>query len=254
MTNFPEQLKRPECKFVLLPKNKKDPPLHSFNKIQYDWKSAKEHKGNIGILAGYPIEDGFLAFLDYDSWGFLNEIYFELPQTFCVRTALKKLVHQYFIVDEQIDNLILEYKGEHAGELRAKNYYVLCPPSKIDGETYDELAYGENLQIAKISKEDLLSVLKPYIKREIARQGNFVRTENNFTAQLSKKVSIVKLAKKYGFNVNSRNRSVCLFHGGDNPSSLCFNDNEGLFKCFACDVKGNLIDFIKLCMERGLKK
>ena len=37
------------------------------------------------------------------------------------------------------------------------------------------------------------------------------------------------LAKKYGFEPDSKGRCRCIFHNGDNPSSLCFNDKIGIF-------------------------
>jgi len=73
------------------------------------------------------------------------------------------------------------------------------------------------------------------------------------TAEIVKKVSIINLAKSYGLNV-VRSRSECPFHNGDNPTSLEFSRQKGTFRCYSCGIHGNIVDFVKECKRRGMKK
>jgi len=73
------------------------------------------------------------------------------------------------------------------------------------------------------------------------------------TSQIVSKVSILDVASSYGFDV-SHSRAYCLFHKGTNPTSLSFNRAKGTFKCFSCGINGNIIDFVKECKKRGMKK
>ena len=95
---LPEQLKNKEFRFVLLPKNAKSPPIHSFNEKQFTWQEAELHDGNIAVLGGY----GGLGVLDIDDIDFLEAIIDKIPNTFTVKTATKKLPHFYFIIEEDI--------------------------------------------------------------------------------------------------------------------------------------------------------
>ncbi len=54
-------------------------------------------------------------------------------------------------------------------------------------------------------------------------------------------VPISSVLQVAGFDVDGRTRRIrCPLHGGDNPSSFSFTTQH--FKCFACDVGGDIFD------------
>ena len=79
-----------------------------------------------------------------------------------------------------------------------------------------------------------------------------IKLGSGITSKIVAKVSIIELAKRYGFKVRG-NKATCLFHNDTKPS-LNFNDEEGLFYCFGCCIGGNIADFVAKCNEHNLKK
>lgn len=75
---------------------------------------------------------------------------------------------------------------------------------------------------------------------------------SGITAKIVKRVSIIDLARKYGFKVKG-NKAVCRFHADKDPS-LSFDDSRGYFFCFGCRKQGNIVDFLALCKQYNLKK
>jgi len=75
---------------------------------------------------------------------------------------------------------------------------------------------------------------------------------SGITSEIVKKVSIIELAKRYGFEVKG-NKAVCKFHADSKPS-LSFDDSKGLWYCFGCCQGGNIFDFLALCKKNKLKK
>ncbi len=58
------------------------------------------------------------------------------------------------------------------------------------------------------------------------------------------KIKITEVAEKYGLKVK-RSKAVCPFHKDKDPS-LSFSNQKGVFNCFGCGVKGDIITFIRL--------
>jgi len=96
-------------------------------------------------------------------------------------------------------------------------------------------------------ERDLLAKAKAEpIKRKV------VAANSGITSQIVAKVSIIEVAKKYGFKVKN-NKAVCLFHGDTKPS-LSFQDEKGLFYCFGCCKGGNIVEFVALCKTYKIEK
>lgn len=68
--------------------------------------------------------------------------------------------------------------------------------------------------------------------------------------QINNAISIVEYASKYlelkqGTGKRSNEYwTICPFHQGDINPSLSFNSDKNVYKCFACNAKGGLINFI----------
>lgn len=61
--------------------------------------------------------------------------------------------------------------------------------------------------------------------------------------EVAKNIKITDIATSYGLRLKG-NKSVCPFHGDTDPS-LTFSNSKGVFNCFGCGEKGNIITFIK---------
>jgi len=58
--------------------------------------------------------------------------------------------------------------------------------------------------------------------------------------QLKQTVPMEALLEALGFEVGKNNRTRCILHGGDNPTSFSYTDDR--FHCFACGATGDKID------------
>lgn len=56
--------------------------------------------------------------------------------------------------------------------------------------------------------------------------------------------SIIKLAKFWGFNINSNNMLRCPFHDDKTPSMKLYKKNNS-FYCFGCQLGGDIFDFVQ---------
>lgn len=63
-----------------------------------------------------------------------------------------------------------------------------------------------------------------------------------FATELKKQIPITSIAKKFGIKVNKRGMAICPFHKDTTPS-LSLSDSLGIFNCFGCGAKGDLIKF-----------
>ena len=67
--------------------------------------------------------------------------------------------------------------------------------------------------------------------------------------KIKDKIPITSLARRYGLKVNVKGMCVCPFHADKDPS-LGLNDELGVFHCFGCNVKGDIITLNKMLKER----
>lgn len=68
--------------------------------------------------------------------------------------------------------------------------------------------------------------------------------------ELKDKIKITDIAKNYGLKVKG-NMAICPFHKDTNPS-LSLSNEKGVFNCFGCHAKGDIVTFVK--MLEDLKK
>lgn len=81
-----------------------------------------------------------------------------------------------------------------------------------------------------------------------AKEYNPTIQGTGITAQITKRISIIDLAREFGLEVNSKGFAVCPFHPDNNPS-LKFYEEQGRFCCFGCNEKGNIIYFYALMKQ-----
>jgi hypothetical protein len=92
----------------------------------------------------------------------------------------------------------------------------------------------------KYSEEDFNENFVEPISESIKNRP--VKNPNSITSQIVSKISIIDVADKYGLMPLGKKKRCCPFHPDGTPSLHL--DEEMGFKCFGCEAKGNLIEFI----------
>ena len=156
------RLQNEKFRFILVSYKQKIPIEKGWQEeTNYKWDDdkIKKHTGNIGITTG----DGLIIF-DCDV-NKAEEIARILPQTLVVGTSYNESYrkkHFYFYCDLQ-EKIILENEEYgHLGEIQAKGQQCLIPGSiHPSGVVYGIL---EDRNIAAITKDQIIELVKPYIK------------------------------------------------------------------------------------------
>lgn len=68
-----------------------------------------------------------------------------------------------------------------------------------------------------------------------------------FATEIKNQIKITDIAKKYRLKFKG-NKAVCPFHNDKDPS-LSLSDEKGLFHCFGCGAKGDIVTFYKMLQE-----
>ena len=85
--------------------------------------------------------------------------------------------------------------------------------------------------------ESFCSLAEEYNEEYYLKHSIFPKKNTEY-----KGVSIIELANSYGLKPIGKKVRVCPFHEDTNPS-LSLNEEKGLFKCWGCGAKGNIIKF-----------
>jgi RecA-family ATPase len=189
MVKVPKQFQNPEYRFVLLgqsnmwarKENGKIVERKTFNCVEYDkldkkvwsplgkapyqagWQNKEikynnpellKHEKNFGIIGG----KGGLIILDIDDKS-LGVVLENKADTLTTKTGSGGK-HLFFESDYKKNHVLIN----ELGELRSDNYQVVCSPSQHpNGEPY---VICKDKPIRKISEEDLLELIKPYMRKE----------------------------------------------------------------------------------------
>jgi len=137
--------------------------------------------------------------------------------------------------------------------------FQLCFKHRIAEENKIHFKYGTKKMLIRVinknnknfSEKDL--VLKAKNKTVEEKRERILNINGSgVTAKIVEKISIIDLARRYGFKVRG-NKAVCRFHNDKEPS-LSFDDTRGYFFCFGCRKQGNIIDFLALCKQYKFKE
>jgi len=110
---------------------------------------------NFGVIGGY----GNLRILDIDDVKLAEEI-LKKTKTYTIKTGGGGM-HFYFLSDYETNHVLIN----ELGELRAKNYQVVSAPCKHpSGNNYEII---RDIPIDEISEEDLIAIIKPYLRDAI---------------------------------------------------------------------------------------
>ena len=82
---------------------------------------------------------------------------------------------------------------------------------------------------------------------KIPKEKSNPMTKKNLIKAIGNNVRITEIAKQYGLKFKGK-IAVCPFHT-DKAPSLGFSDEKGVFNCFGCGAKGDVLTFIKMMEE-----
>lgn len=275
MIRIPYQLRSPEFRFALAGKDCKlpiEPKWNSTNCYPFFHSRFADYSGNYIVVLGH----GSLICLDFDSLEYYNSVKYSLPDTFTVRTALKKLPHLYYLLDgemfrkvgidafifhdeknntrvleEGFDKQLLE-KGLKEGwitkkrvcDIQAEGAGVVGPNSHIGRQFYDVV---NDVPIAHITIEQLKAIFPFEAKKKEWKEHD---SKPNPEAV---KVALNGL-ERIGLKRNAERHFNCIFHTSEGGKCLwvtpqaslwCFHENRGW---------RDVHQFIDEAIERGLIK
>ncbi|MCD4759346.1 bifunctional DNA primase/polymerase [archaeon] len=251
---MPKQIKQDNLAFnrvVSCDKIPIDKGWQKNNNFKYNDPELQKHiknKGNYGVLCGI----GDLVVLDADDLDFvcvINDLESRnvLPKTLTVQTA--KGFHYYYKSKFPERKIILEKGEKHVGEILSNGCFVIGPNSiHPSGAKYSVV---RDLEIAEL-KDDELMEFEPWFKSELSHEKVDIKGDGSWSSKVNQKLSILNIARSYGFEVRG-NKAVCKFHNDTKPS-LTFVDENGLFLCYGCNLKGNITTFVSLCKEHKFER
>ncbi|MBT53765.1 MAG: hypothetical protein CMF72_10265 [Mameliella sp.] len=97
--------------------------------------------------------------------------------------------------------------------------------------------------VYNIAKEDFKFPTEKELKKQSIKD---IKVSSRIKI-FKKKISITSLAELYGIEVK-RNMACCPFHDDKIPS-LSFSNQKGVFNCFGCGTKGDMITFVQKMEE-----
>lgn len=241
--NLPQQLQETKFRFLLIKPREKRP--------SDNWKDKKCHKkfddkalvthlqsgGNVGVLGGY----GDLCLIDCDKEELTQELKRNLPPTLTEKSA--NGMHFFFIVKDFEGFITLDIGSDHYGEVRADKGHqtVVSPSIHPSGKKYEIL---DDLPIAEINKDDLLSAIEPFQKKQMDWEDD--KYENAMNCPINDIVNLSNL-KQLG---NGEFQGSHPIHGSTTGVNFTVNMDKGVWHCFRHGCGGNATHLI--AMEEGL--
>lgn len=157
---IPQQLQKPEFRFVLLKPKEKKPFEDDWQHHGYKYDDPKllahiAKGGNYGVIAGY----GRLRFIDVDDANRIEEVKQKIGETLTVKTGSGK--RHFYILSDYDTNHVLK---DGLGEYRATNMQCVCVGSTHpSGNKYEVFA---DVPIKEYTTEEIQKLLAPYLRAE----------------------------------------------------------------------------------------
>ncbi len=262
MNNFkhkPIELQCDNFRFVKLPENKKFPPTTKgwTDDGNFSYEEIVEHLengGNYGVICG----KGGLVVWDVDVN--TDELFEKLKskftepnrKTFTVKSGKLHGLHFYYICDDLEEytgksTIELEADGEHVGELRILNSYVVGPNSTHPNGSVYETDGGT---IEHVSINYLLDYVKPLMKPEVEMvndTADISESRNNLLSNIKlNNIAMPDNAEKFGDEI----RGSHPIHGSDNGYNFHINISINEWYCHRCRSGGDVA--LWLAVEAGI--
>lgn len=232
----------PNLRFCKIKKGTKKPYERDWVNNTYSWEQIQQHinfEQNYGVVCGY----GGLIVIDSDTEELRNYVTKELPTTFRVRTGSGG-THDYYICKELNKKIVLQ-REVHYGEIQSFGSQVVGAGSiHPNGNTYKvEL----DNPIIEISKVELLSKLKPFMKEVQVIENKSVDSLRDYGDSDINHIPILGVLKSdlkqgargefYGANP---------WHGSSTGMNFWVNSSKNVAFCFRCNVGVNVAQVIAL--------
>lgn len=222
---IPKQLLNPKFRFVLLKKGAKTPFERGWQTKGYRYDDEKFLKyindGNYGVIGGC----GDLRILDIDDEKLAKEFSMKI-KTFSVRTGGGGM-HFYFLSDYDKNHVLIN----ELGELRSKNYQVVCPPSiHPNGKQYK---VENDLPILEIAAKELKKLIQKYLREEIvinsATQRDTKKDTSRSGFEFGKVIQLLKKGKTKEEIFREMDKYSKWFNSPDQYKALTFIKAEKKF-------------------------
>jgi len=232
----PKQLQNPELRFYLISSNSKLPMQKQWNtKNCYEFFDPIliqhiDNGGNYGVCCGY----GNLIVIDFDDEQYYNEIVKHIPVTFTVRTALKRLYHMYYYLEDGVDMIKktgIDIDGKRVVDIQAYHSGIVAPNSVIDRKIY---TIFNDKQIQTIS----VSTLKQVFKFETVKPKQY-KTAYQVLNDTPAVISTMMELESMGLKSRRRYHYECPLHSSAGGCCLFVNPNGDLH-CFHCNFNGDI--------------
>lgn len=241
MIELPKKLQNKSFRFIKIRRGKKAP-------LEEDWTMTNNYKYNdpefieyLKTAKAYGVACGFgkLAIVDCDNEESAELIMSVLPSTFTILTPGHKSPHLYFIIKDLTEKIIMtDDAGIHHGEVQFTSAQALGPGSLHPNN--GKYSILKDIPIEHITKKELLTAIKPFIKETKLRKRNY--HSNEIEMDISPVAATMRgLILKNGELVGPHP-----IHGSDNGTNFRINENKNNWFCFRCWHGGDAIDLVAI--------
>ena len=234
---IPKQLKN--LKFCRIRYKTKKPFEKDWVNKPYTYQEISKFKDkNYGVLCGYEN----LAVIDCDDFDFYKNIKEVLPKTYSVKTGGGG-IHLYYFIPELKQKIILDLDNKHLGEVQSKGTQVVGPGSTHPkGTVYKEI---NQEKIATLNCEELLSLLKPFMKKEIQQTEEHIKWERTVSSNEIDNLSVANIWGLAGLKEhNGEYYGSHPIHGSDGGMNFWINPLKNMWHCFRCNSGGGVLSAI----------
>jgi hypothetical protein len=237
---IPRQLQKEGFGFVkLMPKSKK-PFETAWQNNPYNLAKITEwikSGNNYGVAGGY----GNLIMIDQDRPEVRDIVETKLPLTFTVKSRESRR-HSYYLCSEIKEKIVLQTapgKENHYGEIISFGSQVVGPGS-IHPETNTPYEVVNNIEIASVSREDVLSALADYLPVNTFGKKDYEVEGNN-------NLNVIEVLRKFGIPANYTGKQLQIphpIHGSENGGNFVANAEKNCWYCFRCETGGGAISLV----------
>lgn len=237
---IPLQLAENGFGFVKLKPRSKIPFEPDWQNRPYSYKDIEPwiaQGSNYGVLGGHSD----LIVIDADTCVMSELVQSRLPATFTVKTP-RAGHHFYYICPDIKKKIVLKKDGVHFGEIISTGSQVVGPGS-IHPDTGTAYQVMNDLEITRITREEIFSELLEYIPTEFPQKDAGTEISN---------LSVMDVLVKAGIEIKPIGSQFVgghPVHGSTNNNNFVVSPDKNVWHCFRCGSGGGAIALIAV-LER----
>jgi len=233
---IPEILKDPDLRYFLAVGKKpieKKWNSEGGNNYPFFHSRLLNHKDNYGVCCGF----GRLVVIDFDDYDYYMSVVNNLPITFTVKSAGKKMAHMYYYLKgEMFKKVGIDIDGKRVCDIQADGSGVIGPESVIGRQYYEAV---NKTAIAEITPEELKAVFN----FETVKRKKYIQNDKEYEYDVKEIANTVQILRNNKVDQATERHFRCPFHESESGKSLWINDS-GLLHCFHCNFHGDIHKFI----------